>query len=76
MLENVRIAQDELDRVLEEKRSKLDEVNDTLESFGRSNRLSDKELDIVYLLAQLDLFATFPEAIQDAIASHIGLSKQ
>jgi hypothetical protein len=30
MLENVRIAQDELDRVLEEKRSKLDEVNDYL----------------------------------------------
>lgn len=76
MLENVRIAQDELDRVLEEKRSKLDEVNDTLESFGRSNRLSDKELNIVYMLAQLDLFATFPEATQDAIASHIGLSKQ
>lgn len=76
MLENIRMAQDELDRVLVEKRAKLDDVNDMLESFKKSNGLSDKELDIVYMLAQLDLFATFPEASQDAIASHIGLSKQ
>ena len=76
MLENVSQAQTELDLKLSEKRVRLDDVEHGMQSYAQTHGLDDKERDIVYMLAQLDLFATFPEASQDEIAEYIGLGKQ
>lgn len=76
MLENVRIAQDDLDMSLSEKKELLDQMGENLPRFAARRDLSEKELRIVYMLAQLDLFAAFPEAPQQEVADYIRLGKQ
>lgn len=76
ILENVRLAQGELDETLTRKRDGLDVVMAALEGFQGRHGLSRKEVDIVLLLAQLSLFAAFPEATQEEVAQHVGLSVQ
>lgn len=76
MLENVRAAQNDLDASLSEKKELLDQIGVDLPRFGEARGLSEKELGIVYMLAQLDLFAAFPEAPQQEVADYIRLSKQ
>lgn len=76
MLENVRAAQNDLDASLSEKKALLDQMSANLPGFGEARDLCEKELDIVYMLAQLDLFAAFPEAPQQEVADFIRLSKQ
>ena len=76
MLENVRIAQNDLDMNLSEKKELLDQIDKDLPLFGEAKGLSEKELGIVYLLAQLDLFAAFPEAPQQEVADYIRLGVQ
>ena len=76
MLENVRIAQNDLDMNLSEKKELLDQIDKDLPLFGEATGLSEKELGIVYLLAQLDLFAAFPEAPQQEVADYIRLGVQ
>lgn len=61
-------------------RAKLEELlNQTGESlplFGKAKNLTEKEQSIVYMLAQLDLFAAFPEVPQQEVADYIRLGKQ
>ena len=76
MLENVRAAQDDLDMSLSEKKEMLDHMSESMPHFGKVKGLSEKELSIVYMLAQLDLFAAFPEAPQQEVADYVRLSKQ
>ena len=76
MLENVRIAQNDLDVGLSEKKELLDQINENLPRFGKLRDLSEKELSIVYMLAQVDLFAAFPEASQQEVADCIRLGTQ
>lgn len=76
LLKNVRTAQEDLDLGLSEKTSLLDEAIERLDRFQTTHDLSDKEADIVYMLAQLYLFAAFPEATQDEVADFIRLGTQ
>lgn len=76
MLEFVRLAQGELDDKMTQKRGMLDAVKEGLDGFGDAHGLGAKELDIVFMLAQLRLFAAFPEALLEDIAAFLGLSKQ
>lgn len=76
MLKNIRAAQEDLDLGLSEKTSLLNEAYARLGWFQASHDLSDKEIEIVYMLAQLHLFATFPEATQSEIADYIHLGVQ
>jgi len=76
MLELVQLAQGELDLQLTQKRELLDTARGNLDGFCAAQGLGSKDADIVYMLAQLRLFATFPEASQEEIADYIGLGKQ
>lgn len=76
MLENVKVAQNDLDVSLSEKKELLDQTSENLPLFGEARNLSEKEQAIVYMLAQLDLFAAFPEVPLQEIADYILLSKQ
>lgn len=76
MLENVRIAQNDLDVGLSEKKELLDQTGENLPLFGKAKNLTEKERSVVYMLAQLDLFAAFPEVPQQEVADYIRLGKQ
>ena len=76
MLELVGLAQGELDEEMTQKRKLLDTVEDNLGAFKSAHGLGDKEIEAVYMLAQLKLFATFPEAPQEEIAHYVKLSRQ
>ena len=69
-------TQNDLDASLSEKKKLLDQIDGKLPLFGEARGLSEKELGIVYMLAQLDLFAAFPEAPQQEVAEYIRLSTQ
>lgn len=76
MLELVRLAQGELDEEMTQKGRLLDTVESNLDAFKSAHELGNKEIETVYMLAQLKLFATFPEAPQNEIADFVKLSKQ
>ena len=62
MLETIGIAQEELEEGIAVKKSLLNDLEDSLGAFATSHGLSEKETDVVYMLSQLDLFGSFPEA--------------
>ncbi len=76
ILELVRLAQGELDERMTRKAQLLSAMEKDLGRFKAMHKLGDKEVEVVYLLAQLKLFATFPEASQEEVADYIKLSKQ
>ena len=76
LLNNVSMAQDDLDAEIASKKAMLDAVDSSINQFAEDNALSDRETEIVYMLAQLDLFAMFPESSLDDIAEQVGLGKQ
>lgn len=75
-LENVRSAQNDLDASPSEEKELLNQIDESLPRFGEARDLSEKELSIVYMLAQLDLFAAFLEAHQQEVADYIRFCKQ
>ncbi|MCH3967624.1 MAG: Fic family protein [Atopobiaceae bacterium] len=76
ILEDVRMAQSEIVEDLEEKVNRLDDVLERLEALSEGEGLAKSEKDAIFMLVQLDLFATFPEASTSEVASHLGLGTQ
>ncbi|MDO4537415.1 MAG: Fic family protein [Coriobacteriales bacterium] len=76
ILELVMLAQGELDEKMTRKAQLLSAMEKDLDRFKTMHKLGDKEVEVVYMLAQLKLFATFPEASQEEVADYIKLSKQ
>lgn len=75
-LETIGIAQEELEEGVAVKKGLLNDLEDSLSAFATSHGLSKKETEVVYMLAQLDLFGRFPEATWDEVARHLGLGRQ
>jgi Fic family protein len=76
ILESVSIAQDQLDADLTNKRVQLDTASERLGSLVSTLGISDKEAEIIFQLAQLDLFGAYPEASVKEISEHLKLSTQ
>jgi len=76
MLELIRIAQSGTMVRLQESIDKFNSIVDGCEKFFQEHELSDKEKDIVFALAQYDLFGMVKSLTWDDIAESIGLSKQ
>jgi len=76
LLDLIQLAQAELDEKMVQKQGLLGEAKNKLDGFVISHGLGEKDAGIVYMLAQLRLFAAFPEASQEEIADYIGLGKQ
>lgn len=75
MMELIRVAQDEIISNLEDKGERLDDVTMNLDEVQKDHGLSQKSADIVFQLAQHELFGLFPDVPSDEIAKHIGLKK-
>lgn len=76
MLELIRIAQSGTMVRLQESIDKFNSIAAGCEKFFQEHELSDKEKDIVFALAQYDLFGMVKSLTWDDIAESIGLSKQ
>ena len=76
ILENVSMAQDQLDAGLTQKRMQLDMAQMKIATLVDSAGISDNEVQIIYQLVQLDLFGSYPEASVKEISQHISLSTQ
>ena len=76
MLGNVHQAQRELDARLAVDQARIDQARERLRAVQSRERLSDSNANLIYMLAQLDLFAAFPEASLGDVARQLGLSRQ
>ena len=76
ILENVSVAQDELDEELARKMEQHQGALDRLQEFQDSHGLSDKETQAVYFLTLMQLFAAFPDSTLTELADHMELSTQ
>lgn len=76
ILEDVQLAQNEVIASLDERRRQLSAIEARVAEVEEKERFSGPESDIVYMLAQLELFASFPDAALGEIADHLKLGKQ
>lgn len=76
ILNNVQVAQNEVILSLSEKIEQLDALNERLEALESSEGLRHAETNAIYMLAQLQLFASFPDAALGELAAHLNLGRQ
>jgi len=76
ILESVSVAQNELDAELERRSEQCQDALDKLKEFQDSHGLNDKEMEVVYFLTLLHLFAAFPDSTLAELADHMELSTQ
>lgn len=76
VLESVHVAQAGLDVALQTSHDLLREAESRLDSVRESEGLSEKEVGVLYLLAQIALFAAFPEATLAEVASYSRVGTQ
>ena len=78
ILEDVREAQGELDTALTEKMHRFDDMTERFDTFcaGSGADLCAKEAETMFMMAQMELFAPFPDVTLSEVANHLGLSVQ
>ena len=76
ILQDIQIAQDKLVADLEQKHAQLMQAEVKVQHVGSQLKLPAKEHAILFLLAQLQLFATFPSASLAEVADYAGVGTQ
>lgn len=76
MLESIREAQMGLLERLDVSSQNLGLAEERLGALAADARLGAREQSLLYMLVQVDLFATFPVTSLDECAAHLGLGKQ
>lgn len=72
IMEYISASQDRLIADLGEKDAQMRDVLKVVDGL----ELSEKDREILFMLAQLELFAAFPNAFLDEIAGHLKVSRQ
>lgn len=76
MLEYVAASQERVLSDLERKQARLDLVRGSLQGLGPNGALGDGHCEVLYLLAQYDLFGAFPDVSLRDMARHCRRSEQ
>lgn len=76
ILGDIQVAQNQLVDSLEKKRSDLSDMRGRVDALGNDRGLSEREVGVLYMLGQLELFAAFPEATLAELAEYSGVGPQ
>ncbi|WP_303132893.1 Fic family protein [Olsenella phocaeensis] len=76
LLENILVAQEQIVDDLTQKRTALEEASKLLSQVVSERGLSEQEASVLFMLIQLQLFATFPGTSLAEVASHSNVSQQ
>lgn len=76
MLEYVATSQEKVLADLEGREARLDTVRDSLQRLGADEGLDERQCEVLFLLAQYDLFGAFPDVSLRDVAAYCGRSSQ